>query len=153
MQLNENLVEALNDLVRINHDRAAGYKKAVEQTDDADLAALFRRMAEESNTYIDQLTNLITACGDTAEQDTTLYGKIYRTWMGVKATFTGHDRYSILAACEYGEDAAQRRYNDVLSSSIAMPYAVRELIANQKQGLRSAHDTIKTYRNLEQVVH
>jgi len=153
MQLNENLVEALNDLIRINHDRVAGYKKAVEQTDDADLKALFRRMADESNTYIDQLSNLITESGNDTVHDTTIYGKIYRTWMDVKATFSGHDRHSVLSACEYGEDAAQRRYNDVLRSSIAMPYAVRELIANQKLALKGSHDTVRTYRNLEQVVH
>jgi uncharacterized protein (TIGR02284 family) len=153
MQLNENLVEALNDLVKINNDRIAGYSKAIDQADDADLKALFQRMTDESNIYINQLTTLLTQSGEEADGGSSVYGKIYRTWMGVKATFSGYDRHSILAACEYGEDAAQRTYDDVLRSDISMPYSVRELIANQKLALRSSHDTIKTFRQLEKAVH
>jgi uncharacterized protein (TIGR02284 family) len=153
MQLNEKLLEALNDLIKINMDRVVGYKKAIDQTDDADLKALFQRMAEESNSYIDQLNKLLIENGDEATQDTTLYGKIYRTWMDVKATFSGPDRHSILAACEYGESAAQRTYEEILRSSIPMPYSVRELIANQKGALRSSRDTVKTYSELEKVPH
>ncbi|QHS61563.1 ferritin-like domain-containing protein [Chitinophaga agri] len=153
MQLNEKLLEALNDLVRINRDRVEGYSKAIDQTDDADLKALFQRMTEESNTYIEQLNKLLTEHGETAPDGATIYGKIYRTWMDVKATFSGHDRHSILSACEYGEAAAQRTYEEILRSSIPMPYSVRELIANQKGALRSSHDTVKTYRDLEKIPH
>jgi uncharacterized protein (TIGR02284 family) len=153
MQHNEKLMEALSDLVKINNDRIEGYKKASKQTDDADLKALFQRMIEESNVYINQLNEELVKGGDGEERNTTIYGRLYRTWMGVRATFTGKDRYAILAACEYGEDAAQRTYEDALRSDISMPYSVREMIANQKGALRSSHDTIKTYRDLEKVVH
>ncbi|WP_343689705.1 PA2169 family four-helix-bundle protein [Chitinophaga sp.] len=153
MQLNEKLIEALNDLIRINNDRVAGYLKAIDQTDDADLKALFQRMKEESITYIDQLNGILEDGGSEPTHNTTIYGKLYRTWMDVKATFSGHDRHSILSACEYGEDATQRTYEDVLGSDISMPYSIRELVANQRRALRSAHDTVRTYRDLEKVVH
>lgn len=153
MQLNEKLIEALNDLIRINNDRVAGYLKAIDQTDDADLKALFQRMREESITYIDQLNGILQDDGVEPTHNSTVYGKLYRTWMDVKATFSGHDRHSILSACEYGEDATQRTYEDVLGSNISMPYSIRELVANQRRALRSAHDTVRTYRDLEKVVH
>lgn len=153
MQLNEKLIEALNDLIRINNDRVAGYLKAIDQTDDADLKALFQRMREESITYIDQLNAILQDDGVEPTHNTTVYGKLYRTWMDVKATFSGDDRHSILSACEYGEDATQRTYEDVLGSDISMPYSIRELVANQRRALRSAHDTVRTYRDLEKVVH
>lgn len=153
MQLDEKLVEALHDLVKINNDRIEGYGKAIASTEDADLKALFLRMADESRMYIEQLNEVLLQAGSEAENGTSIYGRIYRAWMDVKATFTGHDRHSILAACEYGEDAAQRTYEDILRSAISMPYSVRELIANQKGALRSSHDTVKTYRNLEKAVH
>jgi uncharacterized protein (TIGR02284 family) len=152
MQLNEKLLEALNDLIKINKDRIEGYKNAINQAEDADLKALFKRMEEESKAYIDQLNNLLLEGGGELEQNVAVYGRIYRNWMGVKATFTGHDRHSILSACEYGEDAAQRTYDEILRSSIPMPYSVRELIANQKGALKSSHDTVKTYKNLEKIV-
>ncbi|MVT07029.1 ferritin-like domain-containing protein [Chitinophaga tropicalis] len=153
MQLDEKLVEALHDLVKINNDRIEGYRKAIASTEDADLKALFLRMADESRMYIEQLNEVLLQAGSDAENGTSIYGRIYRAWIDVKATFTGHDRHSILAACEYGEDAAQRTYEDILRSAISMPYSVRELIANQKGALRSSHDTVKTYRNLEKAVH
>lgn len=153
MQLNEKLIEALNDLIRINNDRVEGYRKAIDQTEDDDLQALFQRMREESITFISQLEGILQDGGVEPTHKTTIYGKLYRTWMDVKATFSGHDRHSILAACEYGEDSTQRTYEDVLGSNISMPYSIRELIANQRGALRSAHDTVRTYRDLEKVVH
>lgn len=153
MQLNEKLQEALSDLVRINQDRVEGYKKAIELTEDIDLKALFQRMADESRTYIDQLNNLLLDSGGDVGQGSSVHGKLYRTWMSVKVTFSGQDRQSILSSCEYAEDAAQRTYEDVLRSSIPMPYSVRELIANQKSALRSSHDTVRTYRDLEKIPH
>lgn len=152
MQHNEKLMEALSDLVKINNDRIEGYRKAMDQTDDVDLKALFQRMTEESTVYINQLNEELLKGGSGEERNTTIYGRLYRTWMGVRATFTGKNRYAILAACEYGEDAAQRTYEDALRSDISMPYSVREMIANQKGALKSSHDTIKTYRDLEKVV-
>ena len=43
-------------------------------------------------------------------------GKIYRTWMDVKAAFARKERLSVLEACEFGEDAAQRAYEAALAS-------------------------------------
>jgi uncharacterized protein (TIGR02284 family) len=151
MQQNENLIETLNDLVKINNDRIAGYQKALAQTTDADLKALFQRMIDESITYVGQLNQELQQTGAQAETSSTAAGKIYRTWMDVKATFTGNDRHSILSSCEYGEDAAQRAYEEALRADTPMPYTIRELIANQKGALKSSHDTIKTYRDTEKV--
>ncbi|HEU4553703.1 MAG TPA: PA2169 family four-helix-bundle protein [Chitinophaga sp.] len=151
MQQNEKLAEVLRDLVQINNDRIEGYTKASGQTDDPDLKALFQRMIDESRTYVSQLNQELLQLGGNLETGTTVSGKIYRTWMDVKATFTGHDRHSILASCEYGEDAAQRAYEEALRTDEPMPYSVRELIANQKGALRTSHDTIKTYRDMEKV--
>jgi len=152
MQLNDKLQEALSDLVRINQDRVEGYKKAITLTDDTDLKALFQRMADESHTYIDQLNSvLLDGGGDVG--GSSVYGKLYRTWMDVNATFSGRDRQSLLSSCEYAEDAAQRTYEDVLRSSTPMPYSVRELIANQKSALRGSHETVRTYRDLEKIPH
>ncbi|SEK74635.1 conserved hypothetical protein [Chitinophaga rupis] len=151
MQQNEKLSEVLSDLVQINNDRIEGYLKASDKTDDPDLKALFQRMIDESRTYVSQLNQELARMGADVETGTTVSGKIYRAWMDVKATFTGNDRHAILASCEYGEDAAQRAYDEALRSDDPMPYSIRELIANQKGALRSSHDTIKTYRDMEKV--
>ena len=150
MERNEQLNEVLNDLIRINHDRIEGYEKAIDETKDkdVDLQAIFHRMADESRQYIAELTQEVVKLGGQPETGTTNSGKIYRAWMDVKATFTGHDRKSILASCEFGEDAAQKAYDAALTTDEELPSDVRQLIANQKASLKTSHDVIKKYRDM-----
>lgn len=152
MQHNEELVEVLNDLVRINNDRIEGYEKAMSETKDidADLRTLFRRMADQSRQAKAELIQEIGKKGGGADTNsTTNSGKIYRAWMSVKATFSGKDRKSVLAACEFGEDAAQKAYNEALESEETMDVDVRQLITKQKASLRESHDLIKRHRDMQ----
>ena len=50
----EDTVDVLNDLIRINHDRIAGYERAINESKDidVDLKGVFSRMAEESTLYV-----------------------------------------------------------------------------------------------------
>lgn len=154
MERNKNLVEVLNDLIRINHDRTEGYAKAADNARDidVDLRAIFNKMGNESREYAQQLTDEVVHLGGEPASGTTASGKIYRAWMDVKATFTGKDRTSVLAACEFGEDAAQRAYQEALASDAEMEAGVRQLIATQKSALKNSHDLIKKYRDMHAVV-
>ncbi len=154
MTNSENLSETLNDLVRINNDRITGYEKAAEQAEsiDVDLKVIFNKMASESREYIRQLDEKVLSLGGKPSGDSTFAGKIYRTWMDVKNTFTGSDRTSILSSCEFGEDAAQKAYNDALESDAEMDAETRQLIMEQKNSLKTSHDIIKKYRDLNKVV-
>ena len=151
MYINENTAEALNDLIRINNDRIRGYEKAAEETKakDTDLQAIFRQMAAESRSYVNDLREYVDASGGDPVSSTTTAGKIYRAWMDVKATFTGKDRKAILASCEYGEDAAQKAYETALSSDAELPAETRQLIMDQKASLRRSHDRIKQLRDAQ----
>jgi len=44
----EHQISALNDLVKINNDRIAGYEKATDGTEDEDLKILFAEYIEQS---------------------------------------------------------------------------------------------------------
>lgn len=154
MATNDNLVEVLNDLIRINNDRIEGYQRANKEARDidVDLRAIFTRMADESRQYAAELIQEVVKLGGEPAEGTTASGKIYRAWMDVKATFTGHDRQSVLASCEFGEDAAQKAYNTALESDAEMTADVRQLIANQKASLKTSHDVIKKYRDMHAAV-
>src|SRR6476660_10392557 len=131
MATNDNLVTVLNDLIRINNDRVEGYEKAADEARDidVDLRAIFTRMGEESRQYAAELTQEVVKLGGEPATGTTASGKIYRVWMDVKATFTGHDRQTVLNNCEFGEDAAQRAYEAALASDADISSDVRQLIA------------------------
>ncbi len=147
---NEELAETLNDLVQINNDRIVGYEKAVGQlsAEDVDLKAIFLKMADESRGYVSQLNEYVFRLGDKPARDTTVSGKIYRVWMDVKNTFSGHDRKSILESCEFGEDAAQKAYDLALKSDAEIDADTRQLIMEQKNSLKNSHDIIKKYRDM-----
>jgi uncharacterized protein (TIGR02284 family) len=150
MDNNNKVTEVLNDLIQINNDRIEGYKRAIKEADDsdADLKAIFHRMEDESRQYLAELTREVVKSGGEPVTGTTASGKIYRAWMDVKATFTGSDRETLLSNCEYGEDAAQKAYQQALNTDETLPVDIRQLIANQKSSLKISHDTIKKFRDM-----
>jgi uncharacterized protein (TIGR02284 family) len=149
MQTNEIAIELLNDLVKVNNDRIAGYERAISETKDldVDLRATFEGMIRESNGYRDELVEKIKEMGGMEEEGTTTAGQIYRAWMDLKATFTGSDRTAILDSCEFGEDAAQRAYDSALQSAEQLGSEFTELITEQQRSLKISHDLIKKYRD------
>jgi uncharacterized protein (TIGR02284 family) len=151
MKTNEKTSEVLNDLIQINNDRIEGYERAAKEThaSDADLRALFLNMASESRRYVNELNSYVSRSGEEPADGTTLSGKIYRAWMDVKATFTGKDRKAILASCEFGEDAAQRAYDQALESDADFTTEIRQVIAEQKSSLKKSHDKIKKMRDTQ----
>jgi len=153
MKSSKEIIEVLNDLIKINNDRIEGYDKAIEnaKTIDIGLQTIFSKMKSESIKYTAELHNRILQLGGEPTDDTTVSGKLYRAWMDVKATFTGKDRKSLLDACEYGEDAAQKAYKDALEDE-DLPGDIRDLISEQKRSLRRSHDEIKAMRDMQKSV-
>src|SRR6187401_1944647 len=132
-------IEVLNDLVAINNDRINGYEKAIEEAEasDSDLKSLFTSMIDESRKIRLALANEVQSLGGEYDRGTTASGKLYRAWMDVKAVFSGHDRHTVLANCERGEDAAQNAYKDALNEN-NVPAYIRTMLEEQKQELRAS---------------
>jgi uncharacterized protein (TIGR02284 family) len=148
METKEATIDILNDLVQINNDRIRGYERALKETtaENDDLKSLFSRFIGESHQCKMELGTEIQALGEDMDTDSTTSGKIYRAWMDVKATFSGHSRQSIFENCEFGEDAAQKAYKLALEDD-ELPVFLREIITRQKTKLRAAHDEIKALRD------
>ena len=154
MHTNEELVEVLNDLIEINNDRIKGYEKASDeaQETDIDLKAIFATLAKNSVRFARELTEQVIKLGGESATGTTNRGKIYRVWMDVKKAFATNDRLAILASCEFGEDAAQKAYEEALATDADLNVAIRQLITGQKSTLKSDHELIKKYRDAHKVV-
>ena len=146
MDTKTNESEVLNDLLKINNDRVEGYVKAADEAKEQDLKHLFLDMADESKTIAMALTReILTLDGEPAVEATTNAGKIYRVWMDIRATFNGKNRDGILAACEFGEDAAQSAYKTALESDDLSEHR-RSMVTNQKEKLQGSLELIKQYR-------
>jgi uncharacterized protein (TIGR02284 family) len=148
MQNTKETIEVLNDLIQINNDRITGYEKAIRETkaEDEDLKILFATMIAESHRNKIALATEVQTMGADVENGTTTSGKIYRAWMDVKAVFTGHDRHTVLANCEAGEDAAKKAYRTALEHE-SLPAYIRELLVQQEGALLASHDEIKSLRD------
>lgn len=141
--------EVLNDLIEINNDRIEGYTRALEETkaEDADLKALFENYVQQTRGFNDELSSEVIKYGEAPEEGTRLTGKLHRLWLDVKATFTGHDRKSILEECERGEDASKRAYEAALEDAAELPPDIVNIIQRQASEQREGHDKIKALRD------
>jgi uncharacterized protein (TIGR02284 family) len=154
MENNQKVAEVLNDLIQINNDRITGYEKALKELkgNDKDLGDIFAGYIDQSRNLRNVLGTEVQTLGVKMDDGTTASGKIYRAWMEVKALFTGNDRQTVLNNCEYGEDAAQKAYNEALKTD-KLPAYLFALINRQKDELKKAHDEIKSLRDQEKLVH
>lgn len=147
MESNKATIETLNDLVQINNDRIAGYENAIKETrDDGELIAIFNNKILESQQFKSTLAGEIQVLGSDVDNDTSVSGKLHRTWLDLKAAFTGHSDKSILEECEFGEDAIKKAYASALDEEY-LPAYIRDILNDQQSILAQSHDEIKSLRD------
>lgn len=141
---NEDIVDDLNDLVKINNDRIQGYEKAVEDTEDAQLDDLFRHYIIQSQNFRSQLAEHIVRIDGLAVSDATstdVSSKVHRAWIDIKAAVTGKDLSTVLSSVEFGENAAVEAYQDAIEKD-HIPAYIKEDLQKQLTELKQAHDKI-----------
>ena len=146
MMKNTDIVDALNELVKINNDRIQGYEKAIEDNEDHSLDGLFRHYVVQSQNFRAQLADHIVRIEGTAVTDATttdLTSKIHRAWIDIKAALSGKDKSAVLSSVEFGENAAIESYEDALENE-HLPAYIKADIQHQLTELKEAHDRIKS---------
>lgn len=139
---------AISDLIIINNDRYEGYKKAAEETKDADLKSLFNNFSTQSRGFANSLRKFIADSDEQPEKNETKNtGKLFRVWMDIKAAITAHDRKAILASCEFGEDHAKAAYEEVLNHSEDLSAMTLDVVKHQYEEIKKGHDHVKSLRN------
>lgn len=149
MKDNDEVIDLLNDLICINNDRIEGYEKASEELkpkNNSDSFILLDR-AQESRVFRNELIPAVVRLGGKPAENSTAAGKLYRTWMDLKTTFTGGSAKSVFELCEQGEDAALQAYNDALEEDVVFPQEIHEMLTRQEQIIREAHDSIRRKRD------
>jgi uncharacterized protein (TIGR02284 family) len=145
MITNKEIVDDLNDLVKINNDRIHGYEKAVEDTEDAQLDDLFRHYVIQSQNFRSQLADHIVridGSGVSDETSTDVSSKIHRAWIDIKSALTGKDRSTVLSSVEFGESAAVDAYKDAIEKD-HIPAYIKEDLQKQLSLLEEALQKVK----------
>lgn len=153
MKSTHDTIDVVNDLAKINNDRIAGYETAIEDARniDMDLVALFSSLQSDSRQIGNELNQTLLSLGGMPEDDSTLTGKIHRTWIDIKATFTGKDRQALLNSCEFGDDAILKAYDAALTDGGLNP-DVMSMLVKQRATLQAGHDKVKAARDLNKAL-
>ena len=144
---NEKTIDVLNTLIQINNDRIEGYETAFKETEEQDLKAHFSQFMLTSQKCKQELVDEVTRLGGEPTESTRVSGKFFRVWMDVKAAITGKDRKAILGSCEYGENAADETYQDVLKNELD------HLLSTQQTMINAQHALLKADRDLVKSMH
>ncbi len=152
MYQNEKMAGWLNDLVRINHDRIKGYEYAIEELGNGnhDLKTVFQEKISQSKTYVNNLEIYVRSQGEKPAEDTTISGKLFRIWMDFKATLASDDRTAVLNSCVFGENAALKEYESVLSADTEIPGEVLQMLVEQRDTIRQSHAYIKSLAEMQE---
>ncbi|QIL74778.1 PA2169 family four-helix-bundle protein [Hymenobacter sp. HDW8] len=136
----------LNELVQTLKDGEVGYATALTDVEDQDLKEVFKKYAAQRDGYLTEIEDQMHQLNLKAEEDTSITGTVHRAFINIKAAITSKDRESILNECERGEDYAVKAYQTALKAE-NLPGQLKSIIEKQYQGVREAHDAIKSLRD------
>lgn len=149
MEIKEKEIDVINDLIKINNDRVAGFEKAGRDLEGADavLTSAFSKLSGESRQYAAELIDIAQQYGVEPADGTSTSGDLHRAWIDIKATFTGSDLLAILNECERGEDAAKAAYRDALDPENELSAELVRVLQLQQRGIIEGHDLIRSLRD------
>ncbi|MGI4814953.1 MAG: PA2169 family four-helix-bundle protein [Janthinobacterium lividum] len=140
-----NAVSTLNDLIEVSRDGEQGFRKAAEDTKNAELKALFSSRAAACAAAVTELQGQVTRLGGSPAEKGTVAGALHRGWVDLKTAVSSRDDHAVLSECERGEDVAKKHYREALDKDL--PADVRALVERQYEGVIANHDRVKALRD------
>ncbi|WP_086477832.1 ferritin-like domain-containing protein [Arenibacter amylolyticus] len=125
----------INDIIQKNEDAIKGYEKAAENTEETGLEMYFRNKARERRNFLVDLKSATPALDTRDKIEGSTKGALHRTWMDVKAFFSGDDAEAMLEEAIRGDKAAIEEYNEVLADT-HIPPNVSSIIRAQRDWLK-----------------
>jgi uncharacterized protein (TIGR02284 family) len=135
-------LHVLDDLIRIQIDRTAGYEKASGEqlTAEPALRSIFYRLSTESRSCINNLHAEVIRLGGAPVSHKTISGKIYLYWLEGKHSFEGVDAPDRMANCMAAESAIQKAYQQGLDQPL--PADIFRLVEYQLWAIERALQTL-----------
>lgn len=137
--------EALQDLIGVNLDSAAGFEEAASAVRAESIATLFREIAAERRSFADRLAAHVRRQGDLPRREGSFRAAMHRWWIQFRGVVQDGDAYAILAEAERGEDRIKSRYEKVLIETAGSP--VNDLLQAQYAGVKRRHDRVRDMRD------
>ncbi len=149
-------IEALNDLIQINHDRIAGYERAIANINKGRFspvaAGVMQVYIKDSQNHVAELSQYVQKMGGTPANSSTVSGKLHRAWMDIKTTFSFNDKETILESCIFGDQAAITTYEAALADEAHHWVSdLKSVLTNQLRNISLACKANEGYEKALQV--
>lgn len=139
-------VATVNSLVTTLNDSVNGYRDAAANSEGTSFQELFRSMAEERASVVEDLRKEVGTAGGEAPEDGSFMGKTHQRFLDLKAAITGRDDEAILNEVERGEDYLKQKFEAVLSSEELSP-EMRASVERAGQSILEGHDRISQLKH------
>jgi uncharacterized protein (TIGR02284 family) len=147
MAQQKEIISTINSLIETLKDGQEGFKQAAEAVKDSDLKSLFYEFSQQRARFATELQGQAASLGETEPEDSSsTAGAMHRAWINLKSAVTSGDDHAILAECERGEDSAVKEYEEALK--IDLPAPLDDIISREFAAVKSAHDQIKSLRDV-----
>ena len=144
--INDDAIDALNNLLEICRDGEFGFTESAEHTKTQEVKTVFLQRAGDCRSAAAELQQLISEMGGEPEEGGTVSGAMHRGWVAVKGSLSGYSDIDMLEECERGEDVALAQYRKALKQDL--PMQAKAVVERQAQGTQKNHDQIRDMRNI-----
>jgi uncharacterized protein (TIGR02284 family) len=135
MKTEKEVISTVNHLLEICNERIQGYKKAAEKVKDPMLNKVFYRYISQTENFVMELAKY-SDVKNPASVSTRPIGDAWRVWMDMKAAITNGSNDAMLGACETGEKAAIRNYEEAMNEDL--PLGVKNIIVKHLAEMKLA---------------
>lgn len=146
MALTHDITHALNDVIQACLDGESGFAAAANALDDPGLKNELIGYSTQRRRFANELQSRIASGNEDPAERGTAAGALHRGWMNLRTAISTNDRYSILAECERGEDAAVETYRRAIESDLPPEYD--SVVQMQFDDVLHAHDRIRALRDM-----
>lgn len=135
----------LNDLIEIARDGKDFYAEAAKKVEDAELSALFVRIAGVKQEIVTALSSIVAAAGGKPAEHGTFVGSMQQFYGKVRATL-GDTQYGYVAELEESEDRLLKAFNETLADQDTSP-AARAQVEGLLPKVRECHDVMRNRKH------
>ena len=137
----KSIEKKLQEVIDKNEDAVKGFEKAAENSKEVSTKNYFLGRIENRKSFLKQLKNAVPELelGNDKIEGTTS-GAAHRTWMDVKAFFSGDNDESMLEEAVRGDKSAIKEYSEVIAGT-QVPARVKEILREQRSTIQNDLET------------
>jgi uncharacterized protein (TIGR02284 family) len=139
-------ITILNTLTTTLIDSVEGYRDAAQNTESGRFQELFRQMADDRSTCVEDLRAEVRRLGGDAEDDQSTMGSLHQRWLDLKAAVTGRDDKAIINEVERGEDYLKDKFEAALKTD-ELSGESRPVVERAYQSVRQGHDKVSALKH------